>query len=32
MARCKDGTISSGADIARLCYGHKGVTYFIPRA
>jgi hypothetical protein len=31
-ARCADGTVSSSPDMGRVCYGHKGVKYFIPRA
>jgi hypothetical protein len=31
-ARCVDGTTSSGPDIGRLCYGHRGVRYFVPRS
>jgi hypothetical protein len=30
-ARCADGTVSSSPDMGRVCYGHKGVKYFIPR-
>jgi hypothetical protein len=29
-ARCADGTVSSSPDMGRVCYGHKGVKYFIP--